>query len=170
MNVDKIPLSNGGKRERKLKDSYFDGYEYRGLRVKTKLTIEGRREYKPLRLSNPKEVYNAFKKLRESDREKFYSVLLDAKNKVMGVDLVSQGSTDSAPVHPREAYKAALLASAPCVIFVHAHPSGEPEPSMADRGITALLKKTGELLGIEVLDHVIIGRDGYYSFSDKQEL
>lgn len=165
-----IPLSNGGKRERKLKDSYFDGYEYKGYKVKTKLTIEGGKQYKPLKLASPEEVYGKFKKLSEADRERFYSILLDSQNKVIGVDMVSQGGLDSTQVNPRDVFKAALLASAAGIIFVHSHPSGEPAPSLADRGLTALLKRAGEMMGVEVLDHVIIGRDGYYSFSDKREL
>lgn len=153
-----------------LKDSYFDGYEYKGYKVKTSLVIEGHDEYKPMRLSTPAEVYHSFKNLRKSDREKFYSILLDAKNKVIGVDMVSQGTLGSSPVHPREVYKSALLASAASVIFVHSHPSGDPEPSVGDREITKQLYQAGELLGIEVLDHVIIGSDGYYSFADKEEI
>ena len=156
--------------EIKLKDSYFDGFEYKGYNVKTKLVIEGKNEYRPMKISNPSEVYNAFKKLRESDREKFYSILLDAKNQVIGVEMVSQGSVDSSPVHPREVYKSALLASATSVIFVHSHPSGDPEPSESDREITKQLKKAGDLLCINVLDHVIIGEGKYYSFMDKGEL
>jgi len=153
-----------------LKDSYFDGYDYKGYKVRTKLVIEGQNEYKPLQFSNSNEVYNTFKNLSESDKERFYSILLDTKNKVIGVDMVSQGSVDSSPVHPGEVYKSALLSSASSVIFVHPHPSGDPEPSVSDREITRQLKEAGELLGIEVLDHVIIGRGKYYSFADKGEL
>lgn len=98
------------------------------------------------------------------------SVLLDAKNKVIGVEMVSQGSLGSSQVHPREVYKSALLASAASVIFVHCHPSGDPEPSGSDRMIMSQLEEAGSLLGIEVLDHVIIGRDEFYSFADKGEL
>lgn len=153
-----------------LKDSYFDGFEYKGYNVKTNLVIEGQNEYKPLRFSTPVDVYNAFKNLGMSDKERFYSVLLDAKNSVVGVEMVSQGSADTAPVHPREVYKSALLASAAAVIFVHCHPSGDPDPSESDRRITEQLQDVGELLGIEVLDHVIVGRGEFYSFSDKGEL
>jgi DNA repair protein RadC len=153
-----------------LKDSCFDGYEYKGYKVRTKLVIEGHKEYKPLKLSNSSDVYSTFKKLVESDKEKFYSLFLDAKNNLIGADMVSQGSLDSAPVHPREVYKSALLASAANVIFVHSHPSGDPEPSLSDKEITRLLKQAGELLQIGVLDHVIIGLNKYYSFADKGEL
>jgi DNA repair protein RadC len=156
--------------EFELKDSYFDGFEYKGYRVSTKLVVEGLDEYKPLRLSCATDVYNAFRHLHESDREKFYAVHLDGKNKVIGVDLVSQGTLDCAPVHPREIFKSAFLNSACSLIFVHAHPSGDPEPSTGDRELTEQLERIADIMGIDVLDHVIIGREGYYSFSDQGEL
>jgi len=155
---------------KELKDSCFDGFTYKGYVVKTKLVIEGHKEYKPIKLCSSHEVYEAFKKLVESDKEKFYSIFLDCKNKVIGVDMVSQGTLDSAPVHPREVYKSALLASAANVIFVHGHPSGDPEPSLSDKEITRLLKQGGDFLQINVLDHIIIGLNRYYSFADKGEL
>lgn len=165
-----IPKGINGRRRRPLKDSYFDGFEYKGYKVKTKLQIEGGKQYKPMKLGSPEEVYGQFKLLSQSDREKFYSILLDAQNQVIGVDMVSQGGLETAPVNARDVFKPAVLASAASVIFVHSHPSGEPNPSLADRGLTAMLKQAGELMGIEVLDHVIIGRDAYYSFSNKHEL
>jgi DNA repair protein RadC len=165
-----ICLRKSIREENNLKDSHFDGFEYKGYRVKTKLVIEGHKEYKPIKLSNAHDVYETFRKLVESDKEKFYSIFLDCKNKVIGVDMVSQGCLDSSLVHPREVYKSALLASASNVIFVHGHPSGEPDPSFSDREITKLLKQAGELLQIGVLDHIIIGMNQYYSFADRGEL
>lgn len=163
-------MKKGKTDEIGLKDSYFDGFEYKGYKLRTKLVIEGQNEYKPLKFTGSADVYNAFKNLYESDREKFYAIHLDAKNKVIGVDMVSQGSQSSAPVHPREVYKPAVLNSAASVIFVHAHPTGDPEPSFSDREITRQLEQAAEIMGIEVLDHVIIGRGEYYSFADKGEL
>lgn len=150
--------------------SYFDGIDYRGCKVKTKLVFEGLKEYKPMRFEKSQNVYREFKKLVESDKEKFYTLMLDMKNCVIGVELVSQGSLDSAPVHPREVYKSALLASAASVVFVHNHPSGDPDPSISDREITKTLEEAGKLFSIRVLDHVIIGLERYYSFADKGEL
>ena len=155
-----------GKSEFELKDSYFDGYEYKGFKVRTKLLIDGCKEYKPLKISNAADVYHTFKNLRESDRERLYSIHLNGGSDVIGVDMVSQGSINSSPVHPREVFKPALLSSASNIILVHSHPSGNSFPSSEDRRITQRLKKAGELLGIKVLDHVIIGYDDYYSFSE----
>lgn len=107
---------------------------------------------------------------RPSDREYFYSVNLDSKNSVLGVNLVSQGSLDNAVIHPRKVYKPAILSSAASLVFVHNHPSGNPEPSQSDRGITKALLLSGELLGFNILDHVIIGRHRFYSFADSGEL
>jgi DNA repair protein RadC len=163
-----IIMKKIAKEDLELKDSYFDGYEYQGYRVRTKLVIEGDGDYKPIKFATPAEVYQAFRNLADSDKERFYTVHLDTKNKVLGIEMVSQGSLDYSPVHPREVYKSALLASAASIIFVHSHPSGDPNPSAADRKITEQLIRAGNLMGIEVLDHVIIGRDGYYSFSDSE--
>ena len=80
-----------------LKDSCFDGYEYKGYKVRTKLVIEGHKEYKPMKLCSSSDVYSAFKKLVESDKEKFYSIFLDVKNNLIGVDMVSQGSYGFCP-------------------------------------------------------------------------
>lgn len=129
--------------------------------------VEGHSKYKPLKLGSSHEVYAAFRSLSDSDRERFYSVLLDCKNAVIGVDMVSQGSGNSAAVVPMEVFKPALLASAVAVVFVHSHPSGDPEPSFPDIALTRDLKQAGELLGVKVLDHVIIGREKFYSFADK---
>jgi DNA repair protein RadC len=163
-------MKREGKDKVELKDSHFNSYEYEGYRVKTKLVIEGQNEYRPLRLSCSADVYKAFKNLHESDKERFYAVHLDSKNTVLGVDMVSQGTIEGSPVHPGEVYKPAILNSAVSVIFVHSHPSGDPEPSVSDKELTKQLEMAGEIIGIEVLDHVIIGRDEYYSFADKGEL
>lgn len=149
-----------------LKDSCFDGYEYKGYTIHTKMVVRGRDEYKPMKVSKTSDVYDTFKKLRESDRERFYSIHLNSDNNVIGVEMVSQGSLASVPVHPREVYKSAILSSAKGLILVHAHPSGNPLPSKEDREITKRLIEAGKLLGIEVLDHIIIGDDAYYSFSE----
>src|SRR5207302_8829691 len=104
------------------------------------------------------------------DREVFLALVLDGKNQLLGFNQVSVGSLSAALVHPREVFKAAILANAAAIILVHNHPSGDPEPSPEDRAITGRLKEAGELLGIKVLDHVVIGDGRYVSFADQQLL
>jgi len=100
------------------------------------------------------------------DREQFYSMTFDSKNRIIGVNLVSQGSISSSIIHPRECFKPAVAASAAAVAFVHNHPSSDPAPSREDRDCTARLVKAGKILGIRVLDHVVCGCSDYFSFAD----
>lgn len=116
-------------------------------------------------------VYRYFRaRLCDEKTEQFWLVMLDSKNRVIGEKMISQGSLTSSLVHPREAFKAAIRESAAAVIFVHNHPSGDPAPSGDDGELTSRLVKTGELVGIRVLDHVIIGEKTFYSFAEKGRL
>ena len=105
--------------------------------------------------------------LRDKKREQFQVVLLDRKNRIVREVMVSQGSLTASVVHPREVFNPAIRDSAAAVIFVHNHPSGDPQPSQEDRALTTRLAEAGRLLGIQVLDHIIIGRDTYLSFADE---
>jgi len=103
------------------------------------------------------------------DREHFVVLMLDQKNKVIGIHTVSIGSLTASIVHPREVFKPVILSNAAAIILAHNHPSGAPQPSQEDRVLTVRLVAAGKLLGISVLDHVIIG-DGtsaYFSFADE---
>ena len=107
--------------------------------------------------------------LGDTDREHFIVMLLDRKNKLIGINTVSVGSLTASVVHPREVLKPAILCNAAAMIFGHNHPSGDPQPSQEDRALTKRLVEAGKLLGIQVLDHVVIG-DGseqYFSFADE---
>ena len=115
-------------------------------------------------------VHNLF--LDDNDKEHFYILCLNVKNKIVGYNELSKGSLTSSVVHPREALKTAILSNSASVIFVHNHPSGDPEPSNDDIQITHRLVKSFNLLGINVLDHIILGFDAeemknYYSFKQK---
>ena len=95
-------------------------------------------------------------------------ILLDQKNKVIGIHTVSIGSLTASIVHPRETFKIAILANCASIILGHNHPSGSPQPSREDRALTTRLVEGGKLLGISVLDHVIIGDENkYFSFADE---
>jgi DNA repair protein RadC len=106
--------------------------------------------------------------LKDVDREHFIVLMLDRKNRVIGINTVSVGSLTSSIVHPRELFKSAILANAAAVILGHNHCSGDPQPSKEDEELTARLVDAGELLGIQVLDHVIVGNgtSQHYSFAD----
>ncbi len=116
-------------------------------------------------------VYSYFApRLKNLKKEVFIAVLLDAKNKMIKekeYDKVSEGTLTNSIIHPREAFKEAIRESAASVIFVHNHPSGDPTPSQDDIFVTERLKKAGEIIGILVIDHVIIGDGKYTSLKEK---
>ena len=118
------------------------------------------------RLKSAAEVAREFAVLTRLDREAFVSILLDLKNRVLGVHVVSVGSLSASLVHPREVFKAAILTNAASLIILHNHPSGDPTPSREDREITSRLKRCGETLGIPLVDHVIVAAEGYRSFAE----
>lgn len=105
--------------------------------------------------------------LHDADKEHFVVLACNQKNRVVGFKLVSTGSLTASLVHPREVYRAALAFDAAAVIFLHNHPSGDPAPSSDDIEITKRLKECGDIFGIRVLDHIVLGHDRYWSFNDK---
>jgi len=107
---------------------------------------------------------------RTLDREYFWCLSLDGKNRAQGVDVVSVGTLTASLVHPREVFKAAILTNAAAIIVAHNHPSGDPTPSVEDREITQRLRQAGEILGIKLLDHVVLGHGHYHSFADSGDL
>ena len=100
-------------------------------------------------------------------KEKFLCTLLDTKNKVFKETTVSEGTLTSSLVHPREVFRYAIKEAAASVLFVHNHPSGDPSPSRDDIDITKRLIETGKIIGINVLDHIIIGDGRYLSLMEK---
>ena len=118
-------------------------------------------------LSSASKVAEMLGFLNKETKEHFMALHLSSKNHLLCLDLVSVGSLCAAIVHPREVFKSALLSSAAALIFVHNHPSGDPSPSREDEELTKRLQQAGELLGIRVLDHLILGNDRYFSFADR---
>ena len=109
----------------------------------------------------------ALKNEHEVDQQKehFWAMGLNTKNRVLYLELVSLGTLTEGLIHPREVFKSAIIKSVCSLIFCHNHPSGEPDPSKNDLIVTKRLKKGGELLGIKVLDHIIIGENSNFSFA-----
>lgn len=117
-------------------------------------------------MQSPSDVYNIVSdhiSLKNFDREHFIVAYLNRKGGVNAICTISIGGLNSTMVHPREVFKPAILTSSASVILIHNHPSGDPTPSSEDIEITKRLIEAGELLGIEVLDHVIVGADKYLS-------
>lgn len=105
--------------------------------------------------------------LRDDPRERFVVVYLDARNKPIAVHDAHIGSANHASVHPREVFGPAVALSAVAIVVAHNHPSGDPAPSDSDRALTDRLRQAGELLGVPLLDHVVLGALRYYSFAEE---
>ena len=117
------------------------------------------------------DVYRLFSEEAASwDRERFVALLLDSRSRIIALEEVAVGTLTAALVHPRELFKAAILANAHSLVIVHNHPSGDPEPSSEDVALTKRLVDAGEILGIKVMDHVVIGDGCYRSFSEEGRL
>lgn len=116
------------------------------------------------KFTSPEQIYEMFRDLRLEAKEHFITLHMDGKNRIVCFDRVSVGSLNQSIVHPREVFKTACLSSAAAIVLLHNHPTGDPAPSQEDIAITRRLKEAGELLGIKVLDHIIIG-DSFLSFA-----
>jgi DNA repair protein RadC len=151
-----------------------------------KVVRERRAGYGPsgVQIAGAEQVFRAFRhRFEKLDREEFLAVLLDGKGRIMGFNSVSVGTLSAALVHPREVFKApiiieedelwphalfrrAIRTNTASVILVHNHPSGDPTPSAEDVALTTRLRAAGDLVGIRIIDHVIIGDGTYSSFVD----
>jgi DNA repair protein RadC len=122
------------------------------------------RDYKNKKVVSAQSIYEMADDYKKFDKEVFAVYLLDTKNKVKKREIISIGIMDASIIHPREVFRLAILTGSSRIILSHNHPSGDTNPSDEDINITKQLKKAGELIGIEVLDHVIVGKRGYWSY------
>jgi DNA repair protein RadC len=104
--------------------------------------------------------------LQHLAQEHFVCLFLNTKNQVIGKDTIFIGSLNASIVHPREVFRRAIQRASAAVICLHNHPSGDPSPSAEDRNVTKRLQEAGKLLGIDVLDHIIIGEQSFYSMKE----
>ena len=119
-------------------------------------------------IGGPRDVSNLLMPdLRYQKKEHLKSILLDTKNKVLAIKTVSVGDLSSSIVHPREVYKDAVLASAASIIVAHNHPSGDPTPSAEDVAVTKRLIQSGEIMGIDLLDHIVLGDGTFVSLKER---
>ena len=140
--------------------------------VSLKVVKESSVLYETRNITNHYDAFRLVKSfLENSDREKFVVACLDTKNQPINIQVVSIGSLNSAIVHPREVFKVAMLSNASSIICFHNHPSGNIDPSVEDENITRRLKECGEILGIGLIDHIILGdRDRYFSFKENNKI
>lgn len=118
-------------------------------------------------INSPKDAADyVMARFRDETREHFLAMLLDKKNQVLAVRVISIGGLTSSVVHPREVFREAVLASAAAVILLHNHPSGNPNPSEEDVSLTERLAEAGRIMGIDVIDHIVIGDNEYISLKE----
>jgi DNA repair protein RadC len=115
----------------------------------------------------PEDIWKELKDIREHKKEHFVIFFLDSRNQEIKRELISVGSLNANLVHPREVFEPAVKNLAAQVILAHNHPSGDPQPSEDDLSLNKRLVEAGKILGIEVVDHIIIAKDGYLSFKEK---
>mgnify|MGYP000374322035 CR=1 FL=1 len=121
------------------------------------------------KIGGPEDVFNLLKnEIGNKKKESFYILPLTTRNNLISVDKVSTGTLSTSLAHPREVFIPAIKNSASSVIIAHNHPSGDPQPSEDDLEITKRLVEAGKILGIDVVDHIIISKDNYFSFKDKR--
>lgn len=125
-------------------------------------------ELKDFDIKDPQSVVKAIRaSIKDKAKEHFKLILLNARNKIIGISTVSVGSLNASIVHPREVFKDAIMHNAYSVVLAHNHPSGDSEPSEDDLMITKRLVDAGKILDIKVTDHIIITKNGYFSFKEK---
>lgn len=144
------------------------------IKYSVQLVREKEEKYMEKQANSPEEVANIINEVFNMDTqpfETFVMMALDTKKRPVGCFVVSQGSLNGTIVEPREVFQRAILANADSIVVAHNHPSGEVTPSFKDMDATRVLKEAGELLRIELVDHIIIGENGkYYSFRENGQV
>ena len=136
--------------------------------VSIKMVREASVLYDIRKIDSPKDGAELGKRfLQDLDREQLIVCCLDTKNQPTAINVVSVGSLNTSIVHPREVFKPAILSNSASIILFHNHPSGDPAPSREDISITERIKESGNILGIKLIDHIIIGNDSYCSLKER---
>ena len=136
--------------------------------VSIKMVKESSFLYQTRQILSPNDAYEMIKEQLEGlDREQFIIACLNTKNEPTNITVVSVGTLNKAIIHPREVFKTAILSNAASIMAFHNHPSGETTPSQQDIQLTNRLYEAGELLGIKLLDHLIIGDGSFTSLKEK---
>jgi len=118
------------------------------------------------KISTAKDVYEQMTDIKDASKEIFVAFHLNTKNQVIAREILAIGILDAGLIHPREVFRSAIINNVNSIILAHNHPSGDTEPSTEDKEITKNLKQAGELLDIKILDHVVVGTNGYTSLKE----
>jgi DNA repair protein RadC len=142
-----------------------------GLLVLFERYADEKARFKGESFTSSRDIFDAIKlKFVGKMQEEFHCIYLDNKHRIINCQMITKGILNQSMCHPRECFAPAIEKRAAAVVFFHNHPSGCPQPSQQDKQITQRLKEVGELVGIRVLDHLIIGGDSYFSFVDENLL
>ncbi len=144
--------------------------ETKAMQIKAVFELNNRLHYslnKNKRIQAARDVYEYMSgRIPDEMKEHLFVLHLNTKNQIIKNELVAVGTLNASLIHPREVFKSAIRESSHAIILVHNHPSGDVEPSNADRQVTELLKKASALIQIDLLDHIIIGKTGWFSFRE----
>ncbi len=124
-------------------------------------------EYSKKRVTSATDIYHQLGEYCTKEKEHFLTITLDGRSNIINIRVIHIGTLNQSLVHPREVFRPAILDNAAGIIIAHNHPSGTLEASRADIQITQRLKEVAKLVGIDLLDHVILSKEGFYSFSDE---
>lgn len=132
--------------------------------------IISKRIRKTIRIIQPDDIFYILKRYTKCRQEMFLTITLSCSHEVIGIHITTIGLINRVIIHPREVYIHAIIDNAFSIVLVHNHPSGNLKPSKEDEEITKQIKQAGDLLGINVLDHLIISKKGYYSFRKESKI
>ena len=152
-----------------LPSRHYHCNRYGGSRIREERSRCHRIVNNPI-ISNARSIYRYLEAYHRQDKEHFLMLTLDGASRVIDTHIISIGTLNQSLVHPREVFYPAIEDKAAAIIIAHNHPSGQCSPSRADRQITSRLKEVGKLVGIDVIDHIILTNDGFYSFQDENEI
>ena len=142
--------------------------KHKAIKPAPKIVRSGRVHENGPQFTSPRTIFDNCRNMAKMDREYFTVFHLDGKKRTIGKEVISIGSLNQSIVHPREVFRAAVHNGSASLILVHNHPTGDPTPSFEDRSTTQRLREAGRLIGIEVLDHIIIGDGHYHSFVEEE--
>lgn len=132
--------------------------------------VTGEKNNTTNQIRNPSDILPFFKQVRKRNKEQFWALILNGAHEVIKTSKVSEGLVNKSIAHPREIYREAIKQNAVAVVIVHNHPSGNTDPSDQDREITHRVKEAGDVIGIQMLDHLVLTKNGYYSFLERNEI